>query len=357
MDLGGAFMGPVLQMQQLANLQQQEQIGALSLQKAQQTAVEQQQFKVMLGELGKQPGTATERLVKAGDAALSMGMLDSADKAYATAALADQRTERALKMKAEAAKLELETFDKKIGQFSSLVQMLPDNEAGWAAVKTAYIAQNKEELTPVELQILNQPWQAGIGNKIQMALLSAKDKAKILYDQGMLGARETEAAAREEHWRRMDAAAKTRADAAARNADAKKKNGGVYAVPTEGQVSMAGTAIRAFLTEQGYEDAVLEQVPRAFQIEIASQARELMKDAQLSWDEAVTQAIEDSQDRLGVSSTGWGWFSSSELKVNPKPAKKMKGAGDEIYTQAEYDKLPVGTVYTFKGKTYRKGSK
>jgi hypothetical protein len=359
LNLGELALRPQQMMQQMAAQEQQMKMGQLQLQQAQQQQAEQAQMKQMVADFAHAPGSSSEKLTRAGDAALRAGLIEQAEKAYGTAGLIDQRAARAEEYKAQTQERQLKADVAKIDTFASLAEMYPDSPAGWNALKTSYLASNPNP-SQMEVQLLQAPWRPGMAAQLKNSLLSAKDRALAEWRQQTLQMRQQETVNRERHAELRDDLAIRREERLERQAAQKKKSGSIN-IPTNAQQAQAEDYISQRLEAEGVPQLQGKGMT-SFGMEVASRARMLNKDG-LEWDDALAQAYEENKDRI----TAEGGYEipvigtvGRKTVVRPKARASTAAPaarGPRDVTQAEYAKLRPGDTFWYAGKQYTKGAK
>lgn len=346
----GAESSLPMQMQRYAMGQAQTQVAQTQAQMLQQQQQDQAQMRGILANLGEAPGSPTERLDRAGDAAVRSGMLEQAEKAYQQSALIRQRDARALEYRALSEDKAAQTDLRKIQMFSTLLSLYPDTPEGFNAARTAYLGENTGEPSQIERQILQLPWREGMVDKLRQGLLGEKDRITAQLRGQELALKELSARQRERHERAQESLAAERLKVLKERNDRLSQAGGKAApVPTAFQVKQARTMLEENTDpEAPWSDTVLS----SFATELAAEAHNLRReDPTLSWYDALEQAYEDNRDRIQEASSGgiktpFGTFGAKRSTTRTKGNSEVE-ASRAAQKAGKY--LAVANAETLKG--------
>lgn len=361
LDVGQAFMAPQLQMAQMGQIEAATTGRNIQSAQALTGMQDTQRMQQIMATLGGAPGTPVEVLERAGKRALQSGMLDQAEKAFSQAGLIQQRAAHALDYKAQADERQASATAKKLGSLAQYAGMFPDSEAGWNAVKAAFLGDNPD-LSKQEAVVLQMPWQPGLAKRMQQAAMSARDRLVQQHYAATEDLAERKAEAQEDHWAVQEDLSRRRIEEKAKQDARKDKAGGKTGVHAAARPTTSDRLDAAAVLEDYLSEADLGAMPNTtrarFVLELSSRARELAQGG-TPWDAALDQALDENKDRL--SSEGRGIWGKKTAIVRPKGEKAPAGreAGGKInrpdVTEDVYERLKPGETYWFGGQMYRKG--
>lgn len=368
-ELGRAYMTPMLQMQQLGMNDVQQQRNEIALKGDQMNLAERQRMQTVMAGLAKNAGPNAdplELLDKAAGEALRAGMLTQAEDALKVSGLAMQRKAHAEEYKAQAQERQLKTEAGKVDMFVNLANMFPDSQAGWDALKSAYMAQNPK-LGPMEQQILGMQWRPGLAGQLKGAFMTAKDKALAQWRESETDRKAAHDEDQAAHWERQDKVNAARAAAYDRRVAQMGKAGGkagavAAGVPTQKQESDAEAVLEDFRSANDLPDFDATQ-KRNLARDIASRARALQAESKqsggaLDWAEALDEALEEFKDRIEEPTGGFmGFGKKTPIRSRQSPAAANTGSATKDISQADYAALPDGAKFWYGGKEYTKGAK
>ena len=362
---GDAFMSPLLQ---TAELQQQEaalpgikaqsEMQQLGVARARQEMADKQKFQNIMQGLGENQ-TPEQNLHQAADAALRLGMLEQAEKAYNVLALGEQRKARAEEYRMLADEKELKAEHARIDAFSSLASVYPDSAAGWNAIKTAYQAQHPE-LTPMERQVMAIPWRPGLAKELKTSLLSAKDQGMLEIQEARLKLQEQKTGMESQQRDALLRLREQKLELEKTREQRLTKAGGknpALGIPTPARVDDAVSVIKERADEEGVkppEGSSLSSLSR----QIASEAMGYVKGG-MDWDAALQQAYDDNAGRIKQESTLMGFGKPRQVVGSRSSGGKIGapptgGQPARISSDADYGKLPSGALFIAPDGTTRR---